>query len=72
MSGQVLELPVYFSLQIDTKVKTTSMALSYRYHYSPDDSLVDYTTNNLSHIFLYFFKMKNKQNTFKTKYYPLT
>lgn len=48
------------------------MALSYSYHYSPDDSLIDYTTNNLSHIFLYFFKRKNKQNTFKTEYCPFT
>lgn len=45
------------------------MALSYRCHYSSDDSVIDYMTKKYQ-IFKHIFKQK--KNAFKTAYYPFT
>lgn len=73
MSAQVLEMLVYFVLQIDRKEKTTPLNFSKRCTiHLMIHSPIDYSTNNLPHFFCAFLNRKKKQKALKTEYYPFT
>lgn len=66
-----MELPVYFSLQFDTKEKATSIALrDVPIHVMSLQLVILQITRPI--FFLHFLNRKNKQMAFKTEYYPFT